>query len=661
LLTVNDVWKYLGKRELFQGVSLHVHPGRRIGLIGANGSGKSTLFQILLGVIEPDSGTIAKTRGLRIGHLPQEMVPAGGKSVLARATDVHEDAQELRAELESIQLELDREKDPRVLSALAGKHARALERIEHLVGYDFEARAEKILEGLGFRSGQFGTSVSELSGGWVMRLELARLLLSEPDLLLLDEPTNHLDLECLLWLEDYLLNCSSAFILVSHDRAFLNRTIQRIIEIERGELYEYAGNYDFYLEEKAKRMEVRLATYKNQQDRIRQLERFIDRNRYDKKTAGQAQSRIKMLERMEKVEAPAAESQIHFSFPEPARSGKRVIELRDVSKSYGDTKVYNGIDLVIERGDKIAFLGPNGAGKSTLLKILAGVVPPGSGEMSAGFHTTVGYYAQHQWEQLNADATVLDEALGVCGDMLQTQLRGLLGAFLFRGEDVLKKTSVLSGGEKARLVLCKLLLQRANFLLLDEPTNHLDISSRVVLEKALGDFPGTICFISHDRRFINGVANKILVVKSGEIHVFPGNYDDFQRIWKTRLDLPPQNAAKGKTEGNGSGAKARTVQKRAEAEWRKELFRVRKPVQDRIESIERDLDSCHAELERLRDRLADAETYRQGRVAVEIQAQYRQAQDTIHELTGQWEEKVLELEEIEESFRSRERELRAGE
>ncbi|MGA3112839.1 MAG: ribosomal protection-like ABC-F family protein [Syntrophobacteraceae bacterium] len=661
MLTVNDVWKYLGKRELFQGVSLHVHPGRRIGLIGANGSGKSTLFQILLGVIEPDSGTIAKTRGLRIGHLPQEMVPAGGKSVLARATDVHEDAQELRAELESIQLELDREKDPRVLSALAGKHARALERIEHLVGYDFEARAEKILEGLGFRSGQFGTSVSELSGGWVMRLELARLLLSEPDLLLLDEPTNHLDLECLLWLEDYLLNCSSAFILVSHDRAFLNRTIQRIIEIERGELYEYAGNYDFYLEEKAKRMEVRLATYKNQQDRIRQLERFIDRNRYDKKTAGQAQSRIKMLERMEKVEAPAAESQIHFSFPEPARSGKRVIELRDVSKSYGDTKVYNGIDLVIERGDKIAFLGPNGAGKSTLLKILAGVVPPGSGEMSAGFHTTVGYYAQHQWEQLNADATVLDEALGVCGDMLQTQLRGLLGAFLFRGEDVLKKTSVLSGGEKARLVLCKLLLQRANFLLLDEPTNHLDISSRVVLEKALGDFPGTICFISHDRRFINGVANKILVVKSGEIHVFPGNYDDFQRIWKTRLDLPPQNAAKGKTEGNGSGAKARTVQKRAEAEWRKELFRVRKPVQDRIESIERDLDSCHAELERLRDRLADAETYRQGRVAVEIQAQYRQAQDTIHELTGQWEEKVLELEEIEESFRSRERELRAGE
>ena len=656
LLSVNEVSKYLGKRELFHGVSLHVHPGRRIGLIGLNGSGKSTLFQILLGVIEPDSGSVAKIRGLRIGHLPQEMVPARNKSVLARATDVHEDAQELRAELESIQLELDREKDPQVLSALAAKHARALERVEYLVGYDFEARAGKILEGLGFRSSQFGIPVSELSGGWVMRLELARLLLSEPDLLLLDEPTNHLDLECLLWLEDYLLNCSSAFILISHDRAFLNRTIQRIIEIEQGALHEYAGNYDFYLEEKAKRMEVRLATYKNQQDRIRQLERFIDRNRYDKKTAGQAQSRIKMLERMEKVEAPVEESQIHFSFPSPARSGKRVIELRDVSKSYGDTNVYSGIDLVIERGDKIAFLGPNGAGKSTLLKILAGVVPPSSGELSVGFHTTAGYYAQHQWEQLNPDATVFEEALWVCGDMLQTQLRGLLGAFLFRGEDVLKKTAVLSGGEKARLVLCKLLFQRANFLLLDEPTNHLDISSRVVLEKALGDFPGTICFISHDRRFINAVSNKILVVKSGEIHIFPGNYDDFQRIWKSRLDVPPQNAAKGKPEGNGSGAKGRTVRKRAEAEWRKQLFGVRKPVQDQIESIERDLDSCHAELERLREQLADADTYRQGRLAVEIQSQYRQAQDTIHELTGQWEAKVLELEQIEESFRSRERE-----
>ena len=659
LLTVNGVSKYLGKRELLREVCLHVHPGERIGLIGLNGAGKSTLFQILLGTVEPDAGSLAKTRGLRIGHLPQEMVPARGKSVLARATDVHEEAQKLRAELESIQLELNTEKDPRVLTTLAARHATALERVEHLVGYDFEARAEKILDGLGFRSSQFGMAVTELSGGWVMRLELARLLLSEPDLLLLDEPTNHLDLECLLWLEDYLLNCSSAFILVSHDRAFLNGTVQRIVEIEQGALFEYAGSYDFYLEEKAKRMEVRLATYKNQQDRIRQLERFIDRNRYDKKTAGQAQSRIKMLERMEKVEAPVVESQIHFSFPPPARSGKRVVELRNVGKSYGQTIVYSGIDLVVERGDKIAFLGPNGAGKSTLLKILAGVVQPSSGDLSAGFHTTAGYYAQHQWEQLNPDATVFEEALGVCGDMLQTQLRGLLGAFLFHGEDVLKKTAVLSGGEKARLVLCKLLLQRPNFLLLDEPTNHLDIASRVVMEKALGEFSGTICFISHDRRFINSVANKILVVKSGEILIFPGNYDDYRLIWKARLEGPPENA-KENPEGNGTGAKARSVQKRVEAEWRNELFRAKKPVQDQIERIEQDLDSCHGELESIRERLADTETYRQGRLAVEIQSQYRDVQNRIDELTGRWEEKVLELEQIEEDFRSREKRAKEG-
>ncbi|SPF42006.1 ABC transporter related [Syntrophobacter sp. SbD1] len=652
MLALNQVSKYLGKRELFRGVSLHVHPGNRIGLIGPNGAGKSTLFQILLGSIEPDSGSLAKTRGLRIGYLPQEMVPTRGKSVLDRATDVHEDAQVLRSELESIQHELDREKDPRILTSLADRHARALEKLEHLVGYDFEARAEKILAGLGFSNSRFGAPVSELSGGWAMRLELARLLLSEPELLLLDEPTNHLDLESLLWLEDYLLNCSSAFILVSHDRAFLNRTIQRIIEIEQGALSEYAGNYDFYLEEKAKRMEVRLATCKNQQDRIRQLERFIDKNRCNSKTASRAQSRIKVLEKMEKVEAPVDESQIHFSFPPPARSGKRVIELRGVSKTYGDTLVYSGLDLVIERGDKIAFLGPNGAGKSTLLKILAGVVQPSSGELSLGFHTVAGYYAQHQWEQLNPEAMVFDEALSVSGDMPQAQLRGLLGAFLFIGEDVFKKTAVLSGGEKARLVLCKLLLQRPNFLLLDEPTNHLDISSRVVLEKGLGEFAGTIGFISHDRRFINTVANKILVVKSGGIHIFPGNYEDYERVWKTRMDSPAQEE-NDKPADNGSDAKARSVQKRAEAEWRNQLFRARKPVQDRIESIERDLDGGHAELERLKELLADSQTYRQGNLAVETQAQYRQVQDRIRELTGKWEEEALELEQIEENFRKR--------
>ncbi len=651
MLTVSAVSKYLGKKELFKHISFSVLPGERLGLIGPNGSGKSTLFHIVQGEVEPDSGTISKTRNMRIGYLPQESIPALDKSVLSRAMDVHDEAEGLRAELEAIQRELDSETDPDLLTALASKHAKVMEHLEHLVGYDFEARAGKILEGLGFRTDQLNTLVSELSGGWVMRLELARLLLSEPDLLLLDEPTNHLDLDSLLWLEEYLLSCSSAFILVSHDRAFLNRIVQRILEVDQAGLQEYAGNYDFYLDEKAKRQEIRQATYNNQQDKIKQIERFIEKNRYDKKTAAQAQSRIKMLERMEKIEAPSAsESEIHFTFPPPARSGKRVIELNGVGKSYGDHSVYSGIDLVIERGDKIAFLGPNGAGKSTLLKILAGVVPISSGERTTGYHTSTAYYAQHQWEQLNPDATIFDEVLSISGDMLQTQLRGLLGAFLFQGDDILKKTSVLSGGEKARLVLCKLLLQRPNFLLLDEPTNHLDISSRVVLEKALGDFPGTVCFISHDRSFINAVANKILVVKSGEIHLFPGNYDDYQRIWKSRLEGEPQTEQRNRAEQDGAGARAR-LQKRVEAEMRNELFRLKKPVQDRVEKIEQELESWHTELDVIKEKLADPETYKQGKLAVEIQAQYRETQEKIRVLTEQWEENVLRLEEIEENFR----------
>ncbi|MFZ2448568.1 MAG: ABC-F family ATP-binding cassette domain-containing protein [Syntrophobacteraceae bacterium] len=652
MLTVSGVSKYLGKKELLRNVSFHVHPGERIGLIGPNGSGKSTMFQIVLGQMEPDAGAVSRTRNLRIGYLPQETIPVHGKSILARATDIHEEAGALRNELESLQRELDAGGEPRELTNLAEKQARVMERLEHLVGYDFEARAAKILEGLGFKASRFDRPVSELSGGWVMRLELGRLLLSEPDLLLLDEPTNHLDLESLLWLEDYLLNSSSAFILVSHDRAFLNRVVSRVVEIEQGDLHEFAGNYDFYLEEKAKRQEVHLATYKNQQDRIRQIERFVEKNRYDKKTAGQAQSRLKMLEKIDRIEAPVVESEINFVFPAPARSGRRVIELCNIAKSYGANPVYSGIDLVIERGDKIAFLGPNGAGKSTLLKILAGTVQPDSGERVTGYHTSVGYYAQHQWEQLRPESTVLAEAMSVSGDMLQTQLRGLLGAFLFQGDDVLKKTTVLSGGEKARLVLCKLLIQRPNFLLLDEPTNHLDISSRVVLEKALGDFPGTICFISHDRRFINAVSNKVLVVGEGAIHVFPGNFEDFQGIWKQRLDAEISNGkAAGGSGESGAGAKPRMTQKRIEAEFRNELFRARKPVQDRIEDLEGRLDACHAEFDQLKERLADPDTYKDGKFAQEVQSRYREVRAAISELTAEWEESALELERIEEDFR----------
>ncbi len=652
MIAVQGVSKLLGKKELFRDVSFHIEPGERIGLIGSNGSGKTTLFHIMLGDMEPDSGTVSKPKAMRLGYLPQEWTPHADKTVLSYAMDVHEELNAVQAGLRLLQESLGKENDEESAGELARRQSHLLEKLEHLGGYDLEARACRILAGLGFDNEQMNRPVSTLSGGWAMRLELARLLLSEPDLLLLDEPTNHLDLESLLWLEEYLLGSSSAIVLVSHDRAFLNRVVTRILELEQAQLHEYAGNYNDYLEEKILRRRIQQASFKNQQERIRQMERFIERNRVRKDRARQAQSRMRQLEKIERIEAPVQDARIHFTFPEPPRSGKRTMELRQVWKAYGETVVYDGIDLVIERGDHIAFLGRNGAGKSTLLKILAGTEAISGGERLPGHQTVLGYYAQYQWEQLRPEWTVLEEASSVAGEMTQTQLRGMLGAFLFSGEDVQKKVSVLSGGEKARLILCKLLLQRPNFLLLDEPTNHLDITSREVLEGALETFSGTICFISHDRHFINRIANKTLVVDSGRIHLFPGNYTDYQEIWKQRLETPSGRSAAQEEEARTDPAPLRKDQgrKRLEAERRNQLFRIKKPIQDRLEEIEAELETAQELLDSLTTRLADPATYQNGNTVQDLQKAYQQGQQKIGELTRDWEDSASRLEEIEQRF-----------
>ena len=653
MIALQGVSKLLGKKELFLNVSFHVRPADRIGLIGPNGAGKTTLFHIILGEIEPDSGTVTRPRSLRLGYLPQEWTPLEDKTVLASAMDVHKDREVVEAELKLLQESLSHEQDRESSGEMALRQSRLLERLEHLGGYDLEARACRVLAGLGFETGQLNRPASSLSGGWAMRLELARLLLSEPDLLLLDEPTNHLDLESLLWLENYLLGTPSAVILVSHDRAFLNRVVTRILEVEQGRLQEYPGNYDHYLVEKALRQQIQQASFNNQQERIHQMERFIERNRVRKDRARQAQSRLKQLEKIERIEAPIQDAHIRFTFPEPPRSGKRTMELRQVRKAYGEQIIYAGIDLVIERGDRIAFLGKNGAGKSTLLKMLAGAEGISGGERVPGHQAILGYYAQYQWEQLRTEWTVLEEASSVAGAMNQTQLRGMLGAFLFSGEDVQKKVSVLSGGEKARLILCKLLLERPNFLLLDEPTNHLDIPSREVLERALEDFPGTLCFISHDRHFINRIANKILVVDAGQIHLFPGNYTDYLEIWKKRLEQPPPDRA----EANREEQKTDLVllrkgqdQKRLEAERRNRLFRLKKPIQDRLERLEAELEMAHELLDSLTARMADPATYQNGNTVQDLQKAYQQGQQKIQELTREWEHLASQLEEIEQRF-----------
>ncbi|GLI36417.1 ABC-F family ATP-binding cassette domain-containing protein [Desulforhabdus amnigena] len=656
MITVQKVSKFLGKKELFEEVSFHIHPGEKIGLIGHNGAGKSTLFNIILGETEPDSGTVIKSKNLRLGHLPQQWAPLEGKTVLAHAMDIHGELHTLRAELHSIQHSLEAERDSEKMKSLALQQTRILEQMEHLGGYDLEARAQKILAGLGFKKDQLQLSVSALSGGWVMRLELARLLLAEPDLLLLDEPTNHLDLSSLLWLEQYLQNTSSAMMIISHDRTFLNSIVKRILELEGGQLNEYTGNYDDYLKEKSQRQEILQASYRNQQERIRQIERFVERNRVRASGARQAQSRLKMLDKIERIDLPAEqESAIHFTFPAPSRSGKRVLELSNVHKSYGEHTVYEGIDLVIERGDRVAFIGENGAGKSTLLKMLAGVEEPTAGRRIVGHQALLGYYAQYQWEQLQPDWTVLEEASSVSGDMPQSQLRSLLGAFLFRGEDVLKRVSVLSGGEKARLILCKLLLQRPNVLLLDEPTNHLDIPSRDVLERALAEFPGTICFISHDRHFINALTNKVLAVDSGKIHLFPGNYNDFHNIWKKRLE-ENETASSGTSDSAEtispatSSVKSTQERKRQEAEWRNELHRRKKPLQEQLEKVENTLEKAQKQLDHLNALLADPSTYQDGNRIQEVQKEYQESRRQVQRLTEQWEEHALALEELEKNF-----------
>ncbi len=666
MITVQGVSKLTGKKDLFQDVSFHIHAGERVGLIGPNGAGKTTLFRIILGDAEPDAGSVMRTKNLRMGYLPQQWMISEDKTVLAHAMDTDRQIQSIRVELEALQQDLEAEQDASRSESLAHRQTQLLEHMERLGGYDLEARACKVLAGLGFRENRLQSPVSVLSGGWVMRLELARLLLSEPDILLLDEPTNHLDLESLLWLEQYLLASPSAMIVISHDRMFLNRIVRRMFELEHGRFQEYTGNYDDYLEEKAQRREIQAASYKNQQDRIRQVERFIERNRYRKSKARQVQSRLKMLDRVEQVElAEGGEESIHFKFPEPQRSGKRVIELENVHKAYGDHVVYSGVDLVVERGDRIAFMGPNGAGKSTLLKILAGVEDADAGGRLPGHQVLLGYYAQYQWDQLRPEWTVFQEVASVAGDMSQTQLRAMLGAFLFRGDDVLKKVAALSGGEKARLLLCKLMLQKPNLLLLDEPTNHLDIPSRDVLERALNSFTGSVCFISHDRHFINAIANKVLVAGAGRIHLFPGNFDDFDNIWRKRLEEEAASAGSPAGQprdgggdakpaaGGGGGTAARKDQqrKRREAQWRNELHAMKKPLQKEVESLEADVDKLQRELDALSAVIADPETYRNGTRVRDLQREYQERRRRLQRLTEEWEEKALALDEMEENFR----------
>jgi len=531
MIQVTGGAKHFGRKVLFEDLDWMITPNDRVGIVGANGTGKSTLLKILSGIDTLDRGTVSLAKGVTAGYLPQDGLSLSGRTVFAECMTVFAHLRELEEEQETLAHKM-AELDPS-----SAEYQQVSERFHQAEGefrgqdgYAIEAQVGAVLSGLGFSREDWKRRTEEFSGGWQMRIALAKLLLQKPNLLLLDEPTNHLDLEARNWLEDYLNQYPYAFALVSHDRYFLDVTVKKVVELWNKRAHVYTGNYSRYEELKTEKRAQLEAAYKNQRERVEQLEAFISRFRAQATKAKQVQSRIKELERIERIEIPPEEKSIHFHFPQPKPSGRVVAEFRDVAKSYGDKHVFSRANFIIERGDRVALVGVNGAGKSTLIKILAGAEPVTAGEYTLGHNAQPDYFAQDQYKELDITARILDDLGQVAPRATNTELRSILGCFLFSEDDVFKPIGVLSGGERNRYALARMLMMPGNFLLLDEPTNHLDMRAKDVLLEALEEFSGTVVFVSHDRYFIDKLATRVFEIGEGEVRVFPGNYEDY--VWR---------------------------------------------------------------------------------------------------------------------------------
>jgi ATP-binding cassette subfamily F protein 3 len=651
MIEIKEIGKGYGEKILFSGCSLRLGARDRLGLVGPNGSGKTTLFRMIAGEEQTDRGEIIIGRGVHIGYLSQEPMPLKGQSLIEEVQSGVKDLTALEDKMRLLEEDITEEKDAQNLEALAKAYGQLEEQYARQGGYSLEFRAKAILFGLGFREGDLHRSTEELSGGWLMRLTLAKILLSNPDLLLLDEPTNHLDLESLIWLEEFLGETMGTVVVVSHDRDFLNRVVKKILAIEGKKIIPYPGNYDAYVQAREKKKVLQEAALENQRRKVERTERFIERFRYQATKARQVQSRVKQLGKLERVGTQDAQKTIRFSFPQPVRSGRLVAELKGLHKAYGPVKVYSGVDLTLLRGDKVAFIGPNGAGKSTLLKLLARVLDPDEGTIEWGHNVTSAYFAQHQLELLDPSKTVWEEIFSQAKDEPVSLLRGLLGAFLFSGEEVEKKVSVLSGGEKSRLVLAKMLMHPANFLLLDEPSNHLDIAAREVLERALREFKGTLCFITHDRHLINTVANKVLEVNAGRLTVYPGNYEDYQ--YKKELEKKEAGMdeveipSSAKSETRERSVRRSKEQKRLEAEARNRFYRETRELRERMQDLEAQLEQATQEMESMAIQLADPEVYRKGENIPGLLKAHAEAKKRVESLTAEWETLAQRLQELE--------------
>jgi ATP-binding cassette subfamily F protein 3 len=639
MLTISEVAKAFGGRTLFQDVTLQVNREDRIGLVGPNGAGKSTLFSLILQKESPDSGTITFQRGTTVGYLPQESAPAGEETVLELATAITPEVVELQKKIKAWESEHPGDTE---------HQGEAYARFDELGGHQLESKAKQILAGLSFRETDFHRPAKEMSGGWVMRAHLARLLVQEPDLLMLDEPTNHLDLEALLWFQEYLKQYPGAILMISHDREFLNQLVGSIIEIRQSKIFRYRGNYEDFLMQKAAAEEQQLAAYKNQQREIAHLMDFVNRFRAKNTKAAQAQSKLKQIERMEKIEAPTSdEKKINFSFPQPQRSGLKVITLKGIHHAYGSNVVYQGIDFLAERDQRVVLVGPNGAGKSTLLKILAGVLAVQKGERILGHNAKEGYYSQYRVEMLHPERTVLEEALDTPQRITEQFVRTVLGCFLFRGDDVFKRVSVLSGGEKSRLALVKLLLDPPNLLLMDEPTTHLDMPSIDALLGALKQFAGTVIFISHDVYFIRALANHVVHVNAGKLTHYTGGYQYY--LDKTSATSERAALTAGATAeaapvkpAERTAAKSKD-QKRLEAEQRQSRSRAKKEQQQLVHNLEKEIAGLEEKQVGLTTELEKPETYQQPGRAMEINRELIYVQERLAELSPEWEAAALKL------------------
>jgi ATP-binding cassette subfamily F protein 3 len=641
MIQLNAAGKRYGHKLLFDGADLLVTPRDRVGLVGANGTGKSTFLKILAGMETLDYGSVSVAKGITAGYLPQDGLTLTGRTVFAECMSVFSRLRDMEKELEHLtcrMAEIDH------TSAEYEQVAERYHQIEHEFrvhdGYAIDAQVGAVLAGLGFGPEDWNRQTDEFSGGWQMRISLAKLLLQKPNLLLLDEPTNHLDLESRNWLEQYLAEYPFALVLISHDRYFLDVTVNRIVEIWNKKIWTYSGNYEKYLSQKTQRQEQLEAAYKNQKDRIEQLEVFINRFRYQATKAKQVQSRIKELEKIERIQLPEEEKTIHFSFPQPKPSGRIVAEFKRVAKSYGEKQVFRNVDFMIERGDRIALVGVNGAGKSTLIKLLSAVEPLTAGEYSLGHNVHLDYFAQDQYKELDHEQRVLDDLGKVAPSSRETDLRNLLGCFLFSGDDVFKRIGVLSGGERNRYALLKMLLHPANFLLLDEPTNHLDIRAKDILLNALSAYTGTVVFVSHDRYFIDKLATRVFEIGGGKVEIYPGNYEDF--LWrkqggaeKLQAEVATTTRAPVPVNGNGSAPPAPVNKaKRMNPIKRKQMEERAQKLEEQIATLESAITACESSLQNF---VSAEET---ARLTQELDQSRRELQ----ERTAEWEQIGEELE-----------------